>query len=321
MWKLDCKESWTLKNWWFWTVVLEKTIESPLDCKKIQPVHPKGDQSWVFIGRTDVEVETPILWPPDAESWLIWKDPDAGKDWRWEMGMIEDEMVGSHHRLNGHGFGRTPGVGDGQGGLACCDSWGCKKADTTELLNWTELNNLDRGVAKGGRDVKREGTCVHLGLIQVDVRQKWNQYFKAVILPLKINKQKRILLRYVFLRKGMMVEFMTVEVAPGKWSRPDFQSSLYKASFLLLLFVVVFWSHFLNNLVYISANAGYFSVVCFSKARDPQLASFKGLDINTSKTHWQWVKTLIVYILCCKFFFFFFELIFGNKHLQCYPLF
>ena len=110
------------KNWEL-TVVLEKTLESPLDCKEIQPVHPKGDQSWVFIGRTDVEAKTPILWPPDA-NWLIWKDPDAGKDWgQEEKGMTEDEMVGWHHRLNGHGFGWTPGVGDGQGGLACCSWW------------------------------------------------------------------------------------------------------------------------------------------------------------------------------------------------------
>ena len=100
MWELDYKESWALKNWCFWTVVLEKTLESSLDCKEIQPVHPKGDQSWVFIGRTDVEAETPILWPPDAKSWLIWKDPDAGKHWREEeKRMTEDEMVGWHHRL------------------------------------------------------------------------------------------------------------------------------------------------------------------------------------------------------------------------------
>ena len=106
MWKLDYKESWALKNWCFWTVVLEKTLESPLDSKKIQPVHPKGDQSWVFIGRTDVEAETPIPWPPDAKSWLIWKDPDTGKDWgQEEKGTTEDEMVGWHHWLNGHEFG------------------------------------------------------------------------------------------------------------------------------------------------------------------------------------------------------------------------
>ena len=97
MWELDCKESWAPKNWCFWAVVLKKTLESPLDCKEIQPVHPKGNQSWIFIGRTDAEAETPIFWPPDAKSWLIWKDPDAGNDWRQEKkGMTEDEMVGSH---------------------------------------------------------------------------------------------------------------------------------------------------------------------------------------------------------------------------------
>ena len=123
-----------------WTVVLEKTLESSLDCKEIQPVHPKGDPAWVFIGRTDVEAETPILWPPDVKSWLIGKDPDAGRDWgQEEKGMTEDEMVGWHHRLNGHGFGWTPGVGDGQGGLACCGSWGHKELDRTERLNWTEV--------------------------------------------------------------------------------------------------------------------------------------------------------------------------------------
>ena len=138
---LIVKESWVPRNWCFWIVVLEKTLESPLDCKEIQPAHPKGDQSWVFTGRIDVEAETPIFWPPDAKSWLIWKDPDAGKDWgQEEKGTTEDEMVGWYHQLNGHGFGWTPGVGDGQGGLACCDSWGRKESDTTEQLNWTELN-------------------------------------------------------------------------------------------------------------------------------------------------------------------------------------
>ena len=106
MWELNCKESWALRNWCFGTVVLEKTLESPLDCNEIQPVHPKGDQSWVFTGRTDFEAETLLLWPPDAKSWLIWKDPDAGKDWgQEEKGTVEDEMVGWHHQLNGHGFG------------------------------------------------------------------------------------------------------------------------------------------------------------------------------------------------------------------------
>jgi len=140
MWELDCEESWAPKNWCFWTVVLEKTLESPLDCKEIQPVHPKGDQSWVFTGRTDAEAETPILWPPHAKSWLIRKDPDAGRDWgQEEKGTTEDEMAGWHHQLDGHGFGWTPGAGDGQGDLACCDSWGRKESDMTEWLNWTEL--------------------------------------------------------------------------------------------------------------------------------------------------------------------------------------
>ena len=141
MWELNYKQSWAPKNRCFWTVMLEKTLESPLDCREIQPVHPKGDQSWVFIGRTDVEVETPILWPPHAKSWLIGKDPDAGRDWgQEEKGMTEDEMVGWHHRLHGHGFGWIPGVGDGQGGLACCGSWGRKESDMSEWLNWTELH-------------------------------------------------------------------------------------------------------------------------------------------------------------------------------------
>ena len=129
-------ESWAPKNWCFWTVMLEKTLESPLDCKEIQPVHPKGDQSWVFIGRTNVEAETPILWSPDVKSWLIWKDPDARKYWGQEKATTEDELVGWHHWLDGHGFGWTLEVGDGQGGLARCSSWGHKESDTTERLNW-----------------------------------------------------------------------------------------------------------------------------------------------------------------------------------------
>ena len=140
MWELDYKESWAQKNWCFWTVVLEKTLESPLDCEEIQPVNPKGDQSLVFIGGTDVEAETPGVWPPGVKSWLIWKDPDAGKDWgQEEKGTTEDEMVGWHHWLNGHRFGWIPGVGDGQGGLACCGSWGCAKSQT-RLSDWIELN-------------------------------------------------------------------------------------------------------------------------------------------------------------------------------------
>ena len=141
MWDLDCEESWVLKNWCFWTVVLEKTFGSPLDCKEIQPVHPKGNQSWVFIGRTDAEAETPILWPPDAKKWLIWKDPDAGKDWRQEKG-TEDEIVGWHHQLDGCEFEWTPVGGDGQEGLACCNSWERKvRHDWVTELNWTECQS------------------------------------------------------------------------------------------------------------------------------------------------------------------------------------
>ena len=138
MWELDYKESWAPKNCCSWTVVWEKTLESPLDCKEIKPVNPKVNQSWIFIGRTDAEAETPKLWPPDAKKWLIGKDPDAGKDWRQEeKGMTEDEMVGWHHWHNGHGFGWTPGFGNGQGGLECCGSWCRKELEVTEL-NWTD---------------------------------------------------------------------------------------------------------------------------------------------------------------------------------------
>ena len=127
-------ESWTIKKA---EERKEKTLESPLDCKEIQPVHPKGDQSWMFIGRTDVEAETPILWPPDAKSWHIGKDPDPGKDWRQqEKETMEDEMVGWHHWLNGHEFEQAPWFGDGEGSLACYSPWSGK-----EQMNWTELND------------------------------------------------------------------------------------------------------------------------------------------------------------------------------------
>ena len=129
--RVGFEESWAPKNWCFWTVVLEKTLESPLDCKEIQPVHFKGDQSWDFFGRNDAKAETAILWPPHAKSWLTGKDSDAGRDCgQEEKGTTENKMAGWHHRLDGHEFGWTPGVGDGQGGLACCNSWG----------NWIELN-------------------------------------------------------------------------------------------------------------------------------------------------------------------------------------
>ena len=142
MWELDYKESWVPKNWCFWTVVLEKTFESSFDCKEIQAIHPKGNQSWKFIGRTDAEAETPILWLPDAKNWLTGKDPDAGKDWRKEeKGTKEDETVGWHHRLNGHEFEQAPRMSDGQGGLVCCSAWSHRKTKSwTWLSNWNEVS-------------------------------------------------------------------------------------------------------------------------------------------------------------------------------------
>ena len=148
MWELDFKETWAPKNWCFWTLVLEKNLESPLrdscrllrDCEEIKPVHAKGNQPWIFIGRTDAEAESPILWPPGAKNWLIGKDPDAGKEWKQEeKGMTEDETVGWHHGLNGHEFEQAPGVGDGQGSLVSCNPWGRKELDMSEWLNWTEI--------------------------------------------------------------------------------------------------------------------------------------------------------------------------------------
>ena len=136
MWELDYKENWVWKNWCFWTVVLEKTLESPLDYKEIKLVNPKGNQLWIFIGRTDAEAETPILWPPNGKNCLIWKDPDAGKDRRREeKGMTEDDIIGWPHWLNGYEFEQTLGEGEGQGSLVCCSSWAHKELDMTEQLN------------------------------------------------------------------------------------------------------------------------------------------------------------------------------------------
>ena len=138
MWELDYKESWAPKNWCFWIVVLQKILKSFLNCREIQAVHPKGNQSWIFLGWTDAEAETPILWPPDVKNQLIGKDPDAGQDWRQEeKGMIEDWMVGWHHQLDGHEFEQVPRVGDGQ---VCCSPWGRKESDTTD---WTTIYLLE----------------------------------------------------------------------------------------------------------------------------------------------------------------------------------
>ena len=138
MWELDHKEGWALKNWCFQTLVLEKTLESPLDCKEIKSVNPKRNQPWTFIGRSDAEGEAPVLWPADVKSWLTRKDPDAGKDWgQEEKRVTEDEMVGWDHQLNGHEFEQALGVVDAQGSLVCCSLWGHKESDMTD---WTELS-------------------------------------------------------------------------------------------------------------------------------------------------------------------------------------
>ena len=143
MWELDCEESWALKNWCFWTVVLEKTLESPLDCKEIQLVNSEGDWSWNFFGRNDAKAETPVLEPTHAKGWLTGKDSDAGRDrGQEEKGMTKDEMAWWHHQLDGCEFEWTLGVGDGQGGLACCNSQGRKESDTTEWMNWTEAETV-----------------------------------------------------------------------------------------------------------------------------------------------------------------------------------
>ena len=135
----------------FWTVVLEKILESSLDSNEIKPVNPKGNQFWIFIGRTDAE--TPILWLPDVKNWIIGKDPDAGNNWRWEQkGMTEDEMIGWHHWLNGYESEQAPGVGDGQGNLASCSPWGCEKSDMTEQLNWTVLEKCLQTGKQGQKD-------------------------------------------------------------------------------------------------------------------------------------------------------------------------
>ena len=187
MWELDCEEGWAPKNWCFWTVVLEKTLESPLDWKEIQPVHPKGHQSWVSIGRTDAEAETPILWPPHVKSWLIGKDSDAGRDWgQEEKGTTEDEMVGWHHWLNGCESQWAPGVGDGQGGLACCDSWGRKESDTTEWPIWSDLRISSLVVQSLGVSAP---TPKAQGLISGQER-RFHKWFVIVLSEIKTNTQK-----------------------------------------------------------------------------------------------------------------------------------
>ena len=163
--------------------MLEKTLESPLDCKEIQPVHSKRDHSWVFFGRTDVEAETPIFWPPHAKSWLIWKDWDVGEDWRQEeKGMTEDEMAWWHHRLDGHEFEWTLGVGDEQGDLVCCSSRGHKESDMTERLNWSDLFNKIRAT-KGifhPKKVTIKNRNTKILTEAEDIKKRWQEYLEEL---------------------------------------------------------------------------------------------------------------------------------------------
>ena len=213
----------------FWTMVLEKTLESPLDCKQIQPAHPKGNQSWIFIGRTDAEAEAPKLWPPDGKSWLIWKDPDAGKDWRHEKkGTTEDEMAGWHHWLDGHKFGWTPGVGDGQGRLACCSPWGRKELDTTGQLNWTE----EQGVNFPKREEKAANHFS--GFCRGDSSTGWGMagtdlnFSQSRIHSIRFLEKRRHLHFPAFLTQGQL----HIQVACGfsRWQRQRLQSQLFLGS-------------------------------------------------------------------------------------------
>ena len=171
--ELDHKESWVLKNWWFWTVGWRRLLRVPCTARRSNSP-PKGDQSWVFIGRTDVEAESPILWPPGEKNWFIWKDPDARKDWRCEeKGMTEDKMVAWHHRLNGQEFEQAPGVGDGQGSLVLCSPWGSQRVghDWATELNWFlfVLEDIPKHALRGHMGRSRQSVQIERGRIDLSM--------------------------------------------------------------------------------------------------------------------------------------------------------
>ena len=224
-----------------------ETLESPLDCKEIQPVHPKGNQSWIFIGRTDVEAETPRFRPPDAKNGLIWKDPDAGKDWRWEeKGTTEDEMVGWHHQCDVHEFESTLGVGDGQGGLACCSPVGGKQSHTTGGLNWTELNWVPLQLwaaegAHGDRDaitflLDRNGlggkTLQQKGRVQFYNQRKFSGKSVAATQQFRSNSdlRKHSLLKILLARRPSLPCFVPLKPFLNYWLREVSREAHFPAS-------------------------------------------------------------------------------------------
>ena len=232
MWELDCEEAWVPKNWCFWTVVLEKTLESPSDWKEIQPVHSEGDQPWDFFGRNDAKAETPEHWPPHVKSWLIGKDSDAGRDWRQkEKGTTEDEMAGWHHWLDGRESELTPGVGDEQESLACCNLWGRKESDTTERLNWTKLNCISESIIDyDGYSISSKGFLPTVG----DIMVIWVNSPIPVHISSLIPRMSKFTLAISCLTRSIRL----------MWHRKALWELLWLLSYLFLLFLL-----YSNNLI------------------------------------------------------------------------
>ena len=284
MWKLDCEESWALKNWCFWTVVLEKTLENPLDCKEIQPVHPKWDQSWMFIGRTDVEAETPILLPPHAKSWLIGKESDSGRDWgQEEKGTTQDEMAGWHHQFDGHEFVWTPGFGVGQDGLACCNSWGRKELDTTEWLSWTELMALNKNMF---RTQLRCQTFMRKSV--KEICKSFPRFQDYHLKTLILEREREQGHKYLLARNHRLFYLLCISLS-DMWSWLSF--------FLKILIL----SHLVKTQIFYWANKQNKEVVVVSSRSSSRLWCWEGLGAGgdeddrgwdgwmASLTQWTWV--------------------------------